>query len=275
MLPNDVYNSACSTTPKGPTCPEGSGPDYDFGSPAILVTTAGGRDLLLAGQKSGIVWAFDPDKNGEIVWQTRVAQGGINGGVQWGMASDGEHVYAATSDVVVDPDARRRACSIRQRGGGLTALRIADGSTGLARRRQPCGATAQLQSRRNRPRSPRFPASCSRGRSTATCARYSTRDGAVIWDFDTVQDYETVNGVKASGGAIDGPGAVVVERHGVRQLRLHAVRRRAGQRAACVRGRTRFMPVLFWTRVSGGSRPSSTRVNQFTAGDWSCVGTSR
>jgi len=39
---------------------------------------------------------------------------------------------------------------------------------------------------------------------------YSTRDGSILWDFDTVQDYKTVNGVKGSGGAIDGPGAVVV-----------------------------------------------------------------
>src|SRR4030095_13426755 len=80
LHPDDVYNSACSTEPKGPTCPPSSGPDYDFGSPAILVSTTGGRDLLLAGQKSGIVWAVDPEKNGEIMWETRVAQGGINGG---------------------------------------------------------------------------------------------------------------------------------------------------------------------------------------------------
>ena len=56
-----------------------------------------------------IVWAIDPDKNGEVMWETRVAQGGINGGVQWGMAADGEQVYAATSDVVVirTPTARQ------------------------------------------------------------------------------------------------------------------------------------------------------------------------
>jgi polyvinyl alcohol dehydrogenase (cytochrome) len=38
---------------------------------------------------------------------------------------------------------------------------------------------------------------------------YSTRDGAVIWDVDTIRSYDTVNGVKGNGGAIDGPGAVV------------------------------------------------------------------
>ena len=60
----------------------------------------GGRQLVLAGQKSGIVYALDPDKDGQIVWEARVGKGGVNGGVQWGMASDGKNLYAATSDVV-------------------------------------------------------------------------------------------------------------------------------------------------------------------------------
>jgi polyvinyl alcohol dehydrogenase (cytochrome) len=49
----------------------------------------------LAGQKSGVVYALDPDRKGEILWQTRLGKGGINGGVQWGMASDGQKGYAA------------------------------------------------------------------------------------------------------------------------------------------------------------------------------------
>ena len=83
----DAYNSSCGD--KGPNCPQENGPDFDFGSSALLVRSAGGRDLVLAGQKSGVVTAFDPDRQGEIVWQTRVGQGGVTGGVQWGMASDG------------------------------------------------------------------------------------------------------------------------------------------------------------------------------------------
>ncbi len=38
---------------------------------------------------------------------------------------------------------------------------------------------------------------------------YSSRDGKVIWDFDTSREFDAVNGGKASGGAIDGPGPVV------------------------------------------------------------------
>jgi len=208
LLPEDVYNSACSTTPRGASCPAGSGPDYDFGSPAILVGTTGGRELLLAGQKAGIVWALDPARDGEVMWETRVGQGGINGGVQWGMASDGEHVYAATSDAMVTRTATSRIMDPRS-GGGLTALRISDGNVAWRAAPASCGT-----------RSP-----CSPAQSAAVTAvpgvvfsgsldghlrAYSTRDGTVLWDVDTVREYETVNGVKATGGAIDGPGAVVV-----------------------------------------------------------------
>ena len=207
LHPDDVYNSACSTEPKGPTCPPGSGPDYDFGSPAILVSTTGGRDLLVAGQKSGIVWAVDPEKNGEIMWETRVAQGGINGGVQWGMAADGEHVYAATSDVVVvrTPTARQLDPTM---GGGLTALKIADGSKAWSAAAAPCGtrpncSPAQLAA------VTAIPGAVFSGSEDGHLRAYSARDGSILWDFDTVQDYKTVNGVKGSGGAIDGPGAVV------------------------------------------------------------------
>jgi polyvinyl alcohol dehydrogenase (cytochrome) len=39
---------------------------------------------------------------------------------------------------------------------------------------------------------------------------YSTEDGRTLWDFATMREFETVNRVKAQGGSIDGPGAVVV-----------------------------------------------------------------
>jgi polyvinyl alcohol dehydrogenase (cytochrome) len=207
MLPNDVYNSACSTTPKGPTCPEGSGPDYDFGAPAILVSTTAGRELLLAGQKSGVVWAVDPDKNGEVMWETRVGQGGINGGVQWGMASDGALVYAASSDAVATRTATARILDPKV-GGGLSALRIADGSTMWRATPVPCADRPNCSPAQSAALTV-IPGVVFSGALDGHLRAYSTRDGAVIWDVDTIRSYETVNGVKASGGAIDGPGAVV------------------------------------------------------------------
>ena len=39
---------------------------------------------------------------------------------------------------------------------------------------------------------------------------HAAEDGKVLWDFNTMRDFDTVNGVKGRGGSIDGPGAVVV-----------------------------------------------------------------
>ncbi len=43
----------------------------------------------------------------------------------------------------------------------------------------------------------------------AACGPTRRKDGAIIWQFDTNRTFDTVNGVKANGGAMDGPGAVV------------------------------------------------------------------
>ena len=40
---------------------------------------------------------------------------------------------------------------------------------------------------------------------------YLAGDGKIVWDQDTKGDYQTVNGVSAKGGSIDGGGAVVVD----------------------------------------------------------------
>jgi polyvinyl alcohol dehydrogenase (cytochrome) len=40
---------------------------------------------------------------------------------------------------------------------------------------------------------------------------YSSEDGEILWSFDTNGEFETVNGVRANGGAIDGPGPVVAQ----------------------------------------------------------------
>jgi polyvinyl alcohol dehydrogenase (cytochrome) len=206
--PGDVWNSACGA--KG-NCP---GPDHDYGSSAILARLDTGREVLLAGQKSGVVYALDPDRQGEILWQTRVAKGGINGGVQWGMASDGQRVYAATSDVArggANPnplDPNPLPLNPRE-GGGLTALRIATGEPVWFAPPAACGPRPGC--------SPAQPAAVTAipgvvfsGSLDGHLRAYSVEDGRVLWDFDTVREYQTVNGVRASGGALNGPGAVVV-----------------------------------------------------------------
>jgi polyvinyl alcohol dehydrogenase (cytochrome) len=201
--PNDVYNISCAV--RGPNCPPDSGPDHDFGASVMLVTTAAGKDLLIAGQKSGVVHALDPDRAGEIMWQTRVGRGGTLGGIQWGMATDGRNVYAAISDVVL-----RGGNSIHpDRGGGLTALRVEDGSKVWFTPGQPCVPARARCSPAQSGAVTAIAGAVLSGSMDGHLRAYSSDDGRVMWDFDTARSYETANGAKASGGSLDGPGPVV------------------------------------------------------------------
>ena len=38
---------------------------------------------------------------------------------------------------------------------------------------------------------------------------YASDDGSIVWQFNTNRSFDTVNGVRANGGAMDGPGAIV------------------------------------------------------------------
>jgi polyvinyl alcohol dehydrogenase (cytochrome) len=210
MTAADVFNGICSGNRD--TC----GPDFDFGSSAILTRTPDSRELLLAGQKSGIVWALDPNKKGEIVWQGRVGKGGTNGGVQWGMATDGQRVYASVSDVGrtrqtnLTTDPRRYVLDPKQ-GGGLTALRVADGSEAWHVAAKPCPENAPAGCSPSQPGAvTEIPGVIFATSTDGHIRAHSTEDGRQLWDFDTMRDFETVNGAKAKGGSIDGPGAVVV-----------------------------------------------------------------
>jgi polyvinyl alcohol dehydrogenase (cytochrome) len=72
-----------------------TGHDSDFGAGANLFTaTINGKltDVVGAGQKSGMYWAFDAD-TGEILWKTQVGPGGHLGGIHWGTATDGTRIY--------------------------------------------------------------------------------------------------------------------------------------------------------------------------------------
>jgi polyvinyl alcohol dehydrogenase (cytochrome) len=210
VTPGDVFNSGCGAGVNGPNCPEEGvrGPDYDFGSSAILVKNAQGRDLLVAGQKSGVVYAVDPDRKGEIVWTQRVGKGGTIGGVQWGMASDGQNVYAAASDAFFFTKDQVRILASDQ-GGGLTALRVADGTKAWYAAPQPCGSRPGCSPAQSAALSA-IPGMVFSGSMDGHMRAFASEDGKIIWDFDTRREFTTVNGVSAKGGALDGPGPVIV-----------------------------------------------------------------
>ena len=230
MTAGDAYTIGCAAAMHGGAasgpdlgnCPKAHGPDHDFGSSAILVELPGGRRALIAGQKSGMVHALDPDHEGAVLWQRRVGEGGLTGGVQWGSAADEHNLYVALSDVRARPVAAGTAgaqLSIfgagatfeldPKAGGGLYALSLETGEVVWHRPHPGCGDTP----------------GCSPAQSAAVTAipgvvfsggldghlrAYAAGTGEIVWDVDTRGAHRSVNGVDAHGGAIDGPGAVAV-----------------------------------------------------------------
>jgi polyvinyl alcohol dehydrogenase (cytochrome) len=204
----------------GGACPDDDtkcGPDYDFGSSAILVHPSG-RDLLVAGQKSGIVYALDPDARGKILWQARVGEGGMLGGVQWGMASDGENVYAAVSDAkgIDDPEGGESppvggGSFDPVAGGGLTALRLTDGNRAWFAPSSPCAPPRRGCSPAQSGAVSAIPGAVFSGSLDGHIRAFSTTDGKLLWDFDTEKNFATVNGITAHGGSLDGAGPVIVD----------------------------------------------------------------
>lgn len=193
----DNYIVGC---PGSPNCPEVLGPDYDFGSSAILRTIAGGKQIIVAGQKSGVVWGLDPDQKGKIVWQTKVGAGGVTGGVEWGHGADGENTYVAISDVTVRQNAQP----------GISALKLVNGErvwntpapkTNCTRPTgcQPAQAAAVSV----------IPGAVFSGAVNGHFRAYSTKTGEILWDFDTAQTFETVNKVPGKGGSINGGGPAI------------------------------------------------------------------
>jgi polyvinyl alcohol dehydrogenase (cytochrome) len=195
----DAWNIACGM--KGPNCPDNPGPDHDVGASSILRTLPGGRRVLLAGAKSSKIHALDPDKGGEVLWVHQLGRGGTLGGIEWGMAADDTTVYVALSDVAFGPEMMRG-------GGGLFAYAF-DGTRRWHAAAIPCPADRPGCSPAQSQAATAIPGAVFSGTIGGLLRAYSTEDGRVLWELDTVREFETVNGVKARGGALNGAGPVV------------------------------------------------------------------
>jgi polyvinyl alcohol dehydrogenase (cytochrome) len=200
--PNDAWNMACDTdTPAN--CPEEDGPDFDFGAATMLVSLSDGRDLVLGGQKSGMVTALDPD-TGELVWQSKVGRGGIQGGIHFGMAADGDVLYVPISDGEdgrTYPEARRP---------GLYALDLKTGdylwkwaAEDVCGGRKFCepGISAAITA---------IPGLVLAGGMDGVLRIHDAASGAKLWERDTTREVATVTGARASGGSIGGGAGPVV-----------------------------------------------------------------
>lgn len=185
---------------RGANLPETPGPDYDFGSSVILRDIGGGKQILIAGQKSGILWGLDPDNKGKILWQIKLGAGSALGGIEWGHAADGKYAYVAISDRVAREGAKP----------GISAVNLATGQTVWT---TPAPAVTCA-----------VPAGCIPAQAAAVSVipgavfsgalnghfrAYATGDGKIIWDFDTATDFDTVNKVKAKGGSVDASGPTI------------------------------------------------------------------
>lgn len=201
----DAWNMACFIG-GGPNCPVENGPDFDVGTSPVLVDLPGGRSVVVAGQKSGHVFALDP-ATGEPVWVNRIGKGGYIGGVHWGMAVVGDTVFApnADTDVLGNFDEAGKP--------GLFAL---DAATGKTRWYVPALDTCAPETRPACDPGLSAPATAIPGAILAGgldgwLRAYDPANGRVLWEYDTNRPFETISGEKARGGAIEADGPVVVD----------------------------------------------------------------
>ena len=200
VTPKDNFLMNCGPGAKG-NCPTEAGPDVDFGTSPVLRTLSNGKQVLVAGQKSGAMWAFDPD-NGKVLWQSKVGEGSALGGVEWGHAADEQNVYVPIADVI--PGGKRRP--------GFAALKLATGeqvwhvptpepvcSWGTARCTAGQSAAVTV-----------IPGVVFSGALDGHLRAYATKDGKIIWDSDTAaQPWQAVNGGQAKGGSLDVGGPTI------------------------------------------------------------------
>jgi polyvinyl alcohol dehydrogenase (cytochrome) len=196
----DAFLVGCR--PGNENCPKELGPDFDFGNAPILRTLAGGKRILVIGQKSGIVWGLDPDDEGKVVWQFKAGKGGALGGIEWGSAADEQAAYIPVSDVLAAPN----------EAGGLFALKLATGEKiwSTPAPKLECNSGRGCTGAQSAPVSV-IPGVVFSGSVDGHMRAYSTVDGSIIWDFNTAREFETVNHVPAKGGSIDAAGPVVAD----------------------------------------------------------------
>ena len=210
-LAGDAWNMSCGTADRT-NCPSDPGLDYDMGSSPSLVTLANGRRVLLAAQKSGVVHALDPDANGELLWRRKVAEGGILGGIEWGPANDGEKVYVALGDArwntpdLLDPRLRLDA----KKGGGVVALNLIDGTVAWRAPAIECGSRPMCSPAQTAAVTA-IPGVVFAGGMSGHLRAFDADSGKVIWTYDSVREFVTVNGAKGRGGALDATGPVAVD----------------------------------------------------------------
>jgi polyvinyl alcohol dehydrogenase (cytochrome) len=186
----DAWISGCGGEIKSENClsPAEIGPDYDFGASPILKTLSNGRRMLVAGQKSGMVWGHDPDRDGTVVWKAQLVKKLALGMITFGGAADDQNAYFGL------------------RTGGVAAVRMDTGEQKWFTPVEPApgpgpkGENAALTA---------IPGAIFSGGWDGMLRAFSTEDGHLLWQYNMVRDYDTVNHVPAKGGSMAAAGPTV------------------------------------------------------------------
>jgi polyvinyl alcohol dehydrogenase (cytochrome) len=224
---HDNFIMGCSGPVRGANCPSPTGPDFDFGATPILFKQHG-KQVLVAGQKSGVVYGVDPD-TGRTLWKATVGDGSPLGGVEWGIGADKKYVFIPVSDIgeifneiIVAAGGTSPVPENNTPGRpGLSAL---DPFTGkiiwnTPAPKAPChyagdrskdftkGACVRAQSAAPAV----MPGIVFSGTMDGWFRAYDASNGKIVWEFSTTaQTYDTVNGNPAQpGGGIDGMGPAI------------------------------------------------------------------
>lgn len=200
-LEADIWSVGCEPILGGshdnPGCANPVGPDFDFSASPLLTTTADGKDVIVATQKSGKGYAFDPDDNGKLLWTYQWGQGSAAGGV-YGTASDGERAYFAVADNGTSAPGGLHGVDL-QSGQRLWFTPPGDLLCGSGPGCSPVQAAAVTA----------MPGIVFSGSWDGGLRAYDSNTGKVLWTYDTNRSFETVNGITANGGSMDGPGPVI------------------------------------------------------------------
>ena len=183
---NDAWLVGCEVNSPSENCPTDIGPDYDFGSASMMRTLPDGRTIVVSGQKSGEVFAQDV-RDGALLWKATLVDKLARGEINFGGAADDQKAYFGT------------------RSSGIWALDLKTGDKKWVARIAPI---PQRQSGQNAALTV-IPGVVFSGGADGVLRAFATADGTPIWDYDTLRDFTTTNGVAAKGGAMGAPGPTV------------------------------------------------------------------
>ncbi len=170
-------------------CPENAGPDYDFGASPILRTLPDGKTVLIAGQKSGNVWAHDVDRKGAVVWKTSLftQAPGPTGQISFGGSADDRASYFGLNS------------------GGVASLLLTNGERRWFTAMDP----AQGRQRGQDAAVTVIPGVVFSGGWDGMLRALSSTDGKILWQFDMLRNFDTMNKVTANGGSMGAAGPTV------------------------------------------------------------------